>query len=82
MGGLQLDDRLLKEGIKSHKERVEEFNKYLANMSEHHDMYVLLSLSIMPSPPPSSSLATIAFSTSMGMGCADEEYHRPRIGPG
>ncbi|KAF8475894.1 hypothetical protein BDZ91DRAFT_769852 [Kalaharituber pfeilii] len=34
----RLDERLLKEGVKSHKERVEEFNKYLANLSEHHDM--------------------------------------------
>jgi len=37
----RLDERLMKEGVKSHKERVEEFNKYLANLSEHHDMYVL-----------------------------------------
>ncbi|KAF8418990.1 hypothetical protein EV426DRAFT_634470 [Tirmania nivea] len=34
----RLDERLLKGGGKSHKERVEEFNKYLANLSEHHDM--------------------------------------------
>ncbi|PWW78622.1 DUF1754-domain-containing protein, partial [Tuber magnatum] len=34
----RLDERLKKEGIKSHKERVEEFNKYLSNLSEHHDM--------------------------------------------
>jgi len=40
----RLDERLLKEGVKSHKERVEEFNKYLANLSEHHDMCVLLRL--------------------------------------
>lgn len=36
----QLEKRLAKEGIKSHKERVEEYNKYLASLSEHHDMYV------------------------------------------
>jgi len=35
----QLEKRLAKEGIKSHKERVEEYNKYLASLSEHHDMY-------------------------------------------
>lgn len=35
----RLDERLMKEGVRSHKERVEEFNKYLANLSEHHDMY-------------------------------------------
>jgi len=34
----RLDQKLLKEGVKSHKERVEEFNKYLSNLSEHHDM--------------------------------------------
>ncbi|KAI5853699.1 hypothetical protein BZA05DRAFT_394397 [Tricharina praecox] len=34
----QLEKRLAKEGIKSHKERVEEYNKYLASLSEHHDM--------------------------------------------
>lgn len=26
--------------MKTHKERVEELNKYLSNLSEHHDMYV------------------------------------------
>ena len=34
----QLDERLKREGIKTHKERVEELNKYLSNLSEHHDM--------------------------------------------
>ncbi|KAF8545313.1 hypothetical protein BDD12DRAFT_1916 [Trichophaea hybrida] len=34
----QMEKRLAKEGIKSHKERVEEYNKYLASLSEHHDM--------------------------------------------
>jgi len=36
----QLHDRLQKEGVKTHKQRVEELNKYLSNLSEHHDMYV------------------------------------------
>jgi hypothetical protein len=36
----QLNDRLQKEGVKTHKERVEELNKYLSKLSEHHDMYV------------------------------------------
>lgn len=36
-----MDERLKREGIKSHKQRVEEYNKYLSNLSEHHDMYVL-----------------------------------------
>ncbi|KAI9891534.1 MAG: hypothetical protein M1814_002657 [Vezdaea aestivalis] len=34
----RLDERLKREGVKSHKERVEELNKYLSNLSEHHDM--------------------------------------------
>ncbi|KAI5777235.1 hypothetical protein EDC01DRAFT_775639 [Geopyxis carbonaria] len=33
-----LDKRMLNEGVKTHKERVEEYNKYLASLSEHHDM--------------------------------------------
>ena len=36
----QLDERLKREGVKTHKERVEELNRYLSNLSEHHDMYV------------------------------------------
>ncbi|KAK6356578.1 hypothetical protein TWF718_000928 [Orbilia javanica] len=34
----KLDQLLMKDAAKSHKERVEEFNKYLSNLSEHHDM--------------------------------------------
>ncbi|KAI5840440.1 hypothetical protein DFP73DRAFT_180833 [Morchella snyderi] len=34
----RMDERLKREGIKSHKQRVEEYNKYLSNLSEHHDM--------------------------------------------
>lgn len=37
-----MDERLKREGTKSHKQRVEEYNKYLSNLSEHHDMYVSL----------------------------------------
>ncbi|KAK2746485.1 hypothetical protein FQN57_003111 [Myotisia sp. PD_48] len=37
----RLNERLKREGIKTHKERVEELNKYLSNLSEHHDMCVL-----------------------------------------
>ena len=36
----QLHERLQREGVKTHKERVEELNKYLSRLSEHHDMYV------------------------------------------
>lgn len=34
----RLEDRLKKEGVKTHKERVEELNRYLSGLSEHHDM--------------------------------------------
>ncbi|KAI9717616.1 MAG: hypothetical protein M1812_004561 [Candelaria pacifica] len=34
----RLNERLKKEGVKTHKEKVEELNKYLSNLSEHHDM--------------------------------------------
>ncbi|KAI9714471.1 MAG: hypothetical protein M1820_000432 [Bogoriella megaspora] len=36
----RLEEKIKREGIKTHKERVEELNKYLSNLSEHHDMYV------------------------------------------
>lgn len=41
----QLHERLQREGVKTHKERVEELNTYLSRLSEHHDMYASLSLS-------------------------------------
>ncbi|RJE20541.1 hypothetical protein PHISCL_07134 [Aspergillus sclerotialis] len=34
----RLQDRLKREGVKTHKERVEELNKYLSRLTEHHDM--------------------------------------------
>lgn len=34
----RLEDRLKREGVKTHKEKVEELNKYLSGLSEHHDM--------------------------------------------
>ncbi|KAL1297250.1 hypothetical protein AAFC00_004809 [Neodothiora populina] len=34
----RLDERLKREGVKTHKERVEHLNKYLSTLSEHHDM--------------------------------------------
>jgi protein FAM32A len=34
----RLDERLRREGVKTHKERVEELNRYLSRLSEHHDM--------------------------------------------
>lgn len=44
----QLHERLQREGVKTHKERVEELNTYLSKLSEHHDMYVPLSQSLFP----------------------------------
>jgi protein FAM32A len=38
----KLNDRLRREGVKTHKERVEELNRYLSTLSEHHDMYVIV----------------------------------------
>ncbi|KAF2648960.1 DUF1754-domain-containing protein [Lophiostoma macrostomum CBS 122681] len=34
----RLEDRLKRDGVKTHKEKVEELNKYLSGLSEHHDM--------------------------------------------
>lgn len=34
----RLEEKLKREGIKTHKEKVEELNKYLSGLSEHHDM--------------------------------------------
>lgn len=42
----RLNDRLAREGSKTHKERVEELNKYLSGLSEHHDMYVFACVGI------------------------------------
>ena len=37
----RLEDRLKREGGgRTHKQRVEELNRYLSGLSEHHDMYV------------------------------------------
>ncbi|CAG8030664.1 unnamed protein product [Penicillium salamii] len=34
----RLHERLQRDGVKTHKERVEDLNKYLSRLSEHHDM--------------------------------------------
>lgn len=39
-----MQERLRRDGSKTHKERVEELNKYLSGLTEHHDMYVLVCL--------------------------------------
>ncbi|KAF9886321.1 hypothetical protein FE257_011580 [Aspergillus nanangensis] len=36
----RMQERLKRDGVKTHKERVEELNKYLSRLSEHHDMAV------------------------------------------
>ena len=40
----RLEERLRREGARTHKERVEELNKYLSGLSEHHDMCVSLMI--------------------------------------
>ncbi|KAI9835085.1 MAG: hypothetical protein M1819_002637 [Sarea resinae] len=43
----RLEERLKREGgLKTHKERVEDLNRYLSNLSEHHDMWVAPALSV------------------------------------
>jgi protein FAM32A len=34
----RLEEKLEKEGVKTHKERVEELNQYLSKLSDHNDM--------------------------------------------
>ncbi|KAF2181917.1 DUF1754-domain-containing protein [Zopfia rhizophila CBS 207.26] len=34
----RLNEKLKRDGLKTHKERVEELNRYLSGLSEHHDM--------------------------------------------
>lgn len=34
----RLEEKMRREGVKTHKEKVEELNKYLSGLSEHHDM--------------------------------------------
>jgi len=34
----RMEERLQREGVKTHKERVEDLNRYLSSLSEHHDM--------------------------------------------
>ncbi|KAF2628521.1 DUF1754-domain-containing protein [Macroventuria anomochaeta] len=34
----RLEEKLKREGVRTHKEKVEELNKYLSGLSEHHDM--------------------------------------------
>jgi protein FAM32A len=34
----RMEEKLKKDGSKTHKERVEDLNRYLSKLSEHHDM--------------------------------------------
>ncbi|KAI5296994.1 hypothetical protein KEM55_005301, partial [Ascosphaera atra] len=75
-----LYQRLKREGVKTHKERVEELNKYLSNMSEHHDMYVLLP---SPFPPLFNARELVAATINGAMLLTCTSYsNRPKIGPG
>lgn len=47
--------------MKTHKERVEELNKYLSNLSEHHDMYV--------ASPPSLQCTSDLYGWPLRMSC-------------
>ncbi|KAL9095580.1 MAG: hypothetical protein Q9165_002012 [Trypethelium subeluteriae] len=53
----RLEERLKREGVKTHKERVEELNKYLSNLSEHHDMYAPIVFTTFPVSPNKKSQA-------------------------
>jgi len=35
---LQEDEMIKKKATKTHRKRIEEYNQYLANLSEHHDI--------------------------------------------
>lgn len=65
----QLNERLKREGIKTHKERVEELNRYLSNLSEHHDMYVFaLFLFFLSFLPPFSFISFFFSDPGLGFG--------------
>jgi hypothetical protein len=66
----QLNDRLQKEGVKTHKERVEELNKYLSKLSEHHDMYALRFFIVIVRSMIVRSILILCV------------FIRPKIGPG
>ncbi len=50
---------------------MEELNRYLSNLSEHHDMYVFQSI-------PTLGLVAVGLLTDAD----DCDLFRPRIGPG
>jgi hypothetical protein len=70
----QLNERLKREGVKTHKERVEELNRYLSTLSEHHDMYVFAASSF----PNFSNLGNLLEQHLTNLFW----YYRPKIGPG
>ena len=83
---IQLAERLARQGVKSHKERVEELNRYLSNLSEHHDMCVNLLLPSMSFPCAAAGLdacylllllVVVSVLTAECVSCC-----RPKIGPG
>lgn len=67
-----MDERLKREGIKSHKQRVEEYNKYLSNLSEHHDMYVSLALLLLEVGRASLTLRLIGPVSDLANTCGGD----------
>ena len=68
----RLEDRLKREGGgRTHKQRVEELNRYLSGLSEHHDMYVFVL-----------SLRELWGEGGGWRVLLTEWMCRPRIGPG
>jgi protein FAM32A len=43
----RMEEKLKKDGSKTHKERVEDLNRYLSKLSEHHDMHVTLFVMLL-----------------------------------
>ncbi|MCJ1304418.1 hypothetical protein MMC08_007230 [Hypocenomyce scalaris] len=87
----RLDERLKREGLKTHKERVEELNRYLSNLSEHHDMYVHVLSGLLKEYPFSGKLRAAGgpewpldweIWRNAIEAVADVCFYRPRIGPG
>lgn len=61
----------MKKASKSHKEKVEEYNKYLASLSEHHDMPKVCFISLLQHY--CSSLIFISRSDQVNIGSSLEK---------
>jgi protein FAM32A len=71
----RLEERLKRDGVKTHKERVEELNRYLSKLSEHHDMYVGASLRL-------TNIATNTNTTGQESVLANDLSSRKRASEG